>query len=374
VTSGKNIGNFPASFSGSAFTIRLDGAGTREQIFTTATATGTPAFSVAKSLLSSLTFTGSGGADSFNIDLSNGSPLLFGGITYTGSGGSDSLVVTGSALADPVSLSSTAVTVGALNSVNYSGVTSISLALGAGADTANINGVPTTAQLTIDGGDDQDTINLAETGAAPAVIISPSSGNDVLNVNTDNTGNARAVFNANQTLGGLNIGTGGSVDLTNVALVIEYTSDPIDTIQSLLLSGYAGGAWNGDGIMSSTASTTPGTAIGLAEATDLFSVFPATFAGQTIDSSALLLRYTLNGDANLDRTVDATDLGVLSMNWGQSPRRFSQGDFNYSSTVDVDDLNLLNPNWQQSLVLPTLSPAVAKRQFGGSRIIEDILS
>jgi hypothetical protein len=88
----------------------------------------------------------------------------------------------------------------------------------------------------------------------------------------------------------------------------------------------------------------------------------------------LLLRYTLNGDANLDRTVDATDLGLLSMNWGQSARRFSQGDFNYSSTVDVDDLNLLNLNWQQSLILPTLSPAVAKRQFAGSRIIEDILS
>ncbi|HEY7091490.1 MAG TPA: SdrD B-like domain-containing protein, partial [Tepidisphaeraceae bacterium] len=369
---GKDIGNFPISFSGGAFTLRMDAGGTQDQVFTSATATGSPAFSIAKSLLASLTFTGTAGSDAFNLDLSNGNPLPTGGITYNGTG-NDSLVVTGSALADTVGLSSTLAVVGGRN-VAYSGVTSISLSLGDGADIANINSLPSSLQLTIDAGNDQDTINLAETGTAPAVVIAPSSGNDLLNVNTDNTGNARAVLNANQTLGGLNVGTGGSVDLTNVALVIEYTSDPIDTIQSLLVSGYASGAWNGDGIRSSTAASTPGTTVGLAEATDLFSAFPAIFSGQTIDSSALLLRYTLNGDANLDRTVDATDLGLLSMNWGQSARRFSQGDFNYSSTVDVDDLNLLNLNWQQSLILPTLSPAVAKRQFAGSRIIEDILS
>ncbi|HEY7086874.1 MAG TPA: right-handed parallel beta-helix repeat-containing protein, partial [Tepidisphaeraceae bacterium] len=40
--------------------------------------------------------------------------------------------------------------------------------------------------------------------------------------------------------------------------------------------------------------------------------------------------FFLGGDANQDRKVDATDLGILSLNWQQSGRSYSQGNFNLS--------------------------------------------
>ncbi|HEY7089467.1 MAG TPA: chitobiase/beta-hexosaminidase C-terminal domain-containing protein, partial [Tepidisphaeraceae bacterium] len=71
--------------------------------------------------------------------------------------------------------------------------------------------------------------------------------------------------------------------------------------------------------------------------------------------------FFLGGDANRDRKVDATDLGILSLNWGEAGRTFSQGNFDYSpdGRVGVDDLNILAAHWQQSLAAPVLSPAPA---------------
>ncbi|HEY7090651.1 MAG TPA: glycoside hydrolase family 44 protein [Tepidisphaeraceae bacterium] len=68
--------------------------------------------------------------------------------------------------------------------------------------------------------------------------------------------------------------------------------------------------------------------------------------------------FVLAGDANHDRKVNETDLGILSLNWGQTGRTFSQGNFDYSpdGLVNIDDLNILASHWQQTLALPTASP------------------
>jgi hypothetical protein len=66
--------------------------------------------------------------------------------------------------------------------------------------------------------------------------------------------------------------------------------------------------------------------------------------------------FVLGGDANRDRTVDITDLGVLATHWQQSPRNFAQGDFNYDTIVDITDLGILATNWQVRLLAPIASP------------------
>ena len=43
------------------------------------------------------------------------------------------------------------------------------------------------------------------------------------------------------------------------------------------------------------------------------------------------------GDANRDRTVDISDLGILATNWQGSGKTFVQGDFNYDGIVDISD-------------------------------------
>ena len=64
--------------------------------------------------------------------------------------------------------------------------------------------------------------------------------------------------------------------------------------------------------------------------------------------------YTLAGDANRDRVVDVTDLGILATNWQGTGKNFAQADFNYDGIVDVSDLGILATNWQKTLAAPAL--------------------
>ncbi len=68
--------------------------------------------------------------------------------------------------------------------------------------------------------------------------------------------------------------------------------------------------------------------------------------------------FALAGDANHDRVVDISDLGMLATNWQGSGKTFAEGDFNYDSIVDISDLGILATNWQKSLAAPS-QPATA---------------
>jgi hypothetical protein len=141
-----------------------------------------------------------------------------------------------------------------------------------------------------------------------------------------------------------------ALDLTNNDLVIDYTgASPAASILGMLTTGYNAGAWNGAGINSSIAAAAPGTALGWAEATDIFTSFPATFSGQSVDDSALLLRYTAQGDANLDGTTDTIDFNILATNFSGNNQRWFTGDFNYDTSVDTVDFNLLTSAFGQTM-------------------------
>src|SRR5206468_3676501 len=89
----------------------------------------------------------------------------------------------------------------------------------------------------------------------------------------------------------------------------------------------------------------PTTALGYGESSVLFSSFPANFSGVDVDCTAVLIRYTAFGDANLDGTVDTTDFNNLASNFSGSGKVWTQGDFNYDGTVDTTDFNLLASNF-----------------------------
>jgi hypothetical protein len=139
-------------------------------------------------------------------------------------------------------------------------------------------------------------------------------------------------------------------------------------VTSWLISGRNGGAWNGaSGIVSSAASADPRTAIGYAEAWDIFSSNHGSFAGQSVDGTAILLTFTLNGDADLDRQVNLNDFNRLSANFGQPNRSWVHGEFNYDGSVNLDDFNLLAANFGQSVAAPMGSRA------GASAALEELL-
>ncbi len=63
--------------------------------------------------------------------------------------------------------------------------------------------------------------------------------------------------------------------------------------------------------------------------------------------------FVLAGDANRDRIVDISDLGILATNWQGTGKTFSEGDFNYDGIVDITDLGILATSWQKSLPAPS---------------------
>jgi hypothetical protein len=151
---------------------------------------------------------------------------------------------------------------------------------------------------------------------------------------------------------------GTTLDLRQGTLLLDYTGDnsPIATIGALITSGYNNGTWTGAGIRSSNAAALPASrAVGFAEATDLFSTFPAIFSGMLVDNTTVLARYTIAGDATLDRVVGLADFNKLASNFGGANKRWSQGNFNFDTVVNLNDFNRLASNFGTSITGPALS-------------------
>jgi hypothetical protein len=137
------------------------------------------------------------------------------------------------------------------------------------------------------------------------------------------------------------------LDLNDNAMVIDYTgASPFSTIRSTLITGYAGGNWNGAGIVSTAGITNKSQAIGYAEASA--TGFTTSFRGQSFaGGDAVLLMFTLRGDTNLDRKVDSTDFNAMAPNYGikDGSALWTQGDCDYNGKVNTIDFNYLAGNF-----------------------------
>jgi len=144
------------------------------------------------------------------------------------------------------------------------------------------------------------------------------------------------------TVGGLSIAVGGIVNI-NSALFINYGShpDPIASIVAWIESGFANGAWDGPGIMSTNAQTNGGSyGIGYADSADPGN--PANLPSGTIE-----IMYTLLGDANLDGAVNGTDFAILATNFNKGGLSWDQGDFNYDGSDNGTDFADLAANFNK---------------------------
>jgi hypothetical protein len=109
-------------------------------------------------------------------------------------------------------------------------------------------------------------------------------------------------------------------------------------------------------------------------ARDLFASFPATWSGQPVTDTSILVKYTYAGDTNLDGQVDVADLGALATNW-QAPATWISGDFNYDGVVNVADLGMLATNWQAGVgnpLAPSFSDALASVGLPSTSVPEPV--
>ncbi len=84
----------------------------------------------------------------------------------------------------------------------------------------------------------------------------------------------------------------------------------------------------------------------------------ATFGGQSVDPTTMLLRRVTIGDTNLDGSVNFDDLLAIAQHYGDTGAKWVGGDVNYDSVVNFDDLLLLAQNYVGG-------SAVGELPFGG---------
>jgi hypothetical protein len=202
-------------------------------------------------------------------------------------------------------------------------------------------------------------------GGSAGLVINGGHGNLGGNVNVGSfyvasAGVATVAPGGATVLRTTSLGVLGTLDLSDDKAIVDYTgASPISAIQSEIGVGYNAGSWNGIGIISgnaAAASTTPKkTAIAYAEASTLG---VSTFAGQSVDSTAVLLTYALAGDFNLDGKVNALDFNIVARNFGSSGKFWTDGDATYDGTVNTADFLTLASNFGQTLPAPALGTLV----------------
>jgi hypothetical protein len=154
----------------------------------------------------------------------------------------------------------------------------------------------------------------------------------------------------------------GTIDITNGSLAIDYSaagdSSPLTTIQQYLASGYKGGAWNGTGIISSTAADNAGDSVGYADG--------SVDTGTPASPGELLIKYTRAGDANLDDTDDFNDLFAVGKHLDTTGNDWANGNFNYATNgaVDFNDLFIIGQNLNKQVF-----PLAATGEVLGGTII-----
>jgi hypothetical protein len=172
--------------------------------------------------------------------------------------------------------------------------------------------------------------------------------------------------------GSLTITDPGKIDLSDNRLIVEYSGgSPLTTIRSYLLTGRNGGAWTGSRLTSSAAANNAAngsqiykTALGYGEASVVLGPSGGNFAGEAVGGSAVLVRYTLMGDSNLDGQVNSIDFSALASQFGQNGKIWTDGDYNFDGVVNALDFNALATNFGVPVPAPlsaisTLAPEPA---------------
>jgi hypothetical protein len=228
---------------------------------------------------------------------------------------------------------------------------------------------PTTQILTVTGatsiiadpGGDEPIIQAS--GSAAVITLNPAGGTDI-HIGGLSLTNYHLLVNgvAGSTVAPTyTIDSASTLDLMDNDMAILYGSgsSSLTTVNAELLEAYDGGVWNKPGLTSSIAATEGGkTALGFGEASTLGL---SSFDGLTLGGNAVLVKYTITGDANLDGSVGLADYNACLANYNGTGQPWTSDSFDYSGTVGLADYNTILADYNQTLAdfLPSTStPAV----------------
>jgi hypothetical protein len=242
-----------------------------------------------------------------------------------------------------------------------------------GSNVVNVSSTATGMGFYMDGGATADTYNVMETGPNSAGVITSGAGGDTLNVNTDNTGSAQVQFLNSIALRDLTLGVNGRatmtphgghvlmlsgnfwfngngsiLDMNDNDFIYDYSGSTVyQGILNPINWARAGGSWNGTtGMTSSPARVNPqhNTTLGIMESRDYKTLYGAnaTFDGQAIDDTAILVKYTYYGDADFNGKVNFDDYVRADSGFSNHKTGWFNGDFDGNGQVNFDDYVLMD--------------------------------
>ncbi len=223
-----------------------------------------------------------------------------------------------------------------------------------------VNGAAT---IIADPGADNPTINAD--GASAILTINPTSDLAVhvasLNLTNGATatltslGVARTASNHRVLVvqsNTLSVDTSSKLDLTDNDLIVDYTGSA-PNIEGLIRAGYNAGNWQGNRITSSAAAAVANGGVMLGVIDNALRQSPyATFSGQTVDTTTVLVKFTHRADLNLDGIVNVNDSFIFNGGYNEAiPAYLAIGDVNFDGLFTINDSFIFNGAYNESLPL-----------------------
>ncbi len=279
-----------------------------------------------------------------------GTPAIGGGAAVSG-GGTLELAGSVSQLSQSVNIAnSSSATAGLL--VSSSTAQKVGTILGTGNVVVNTGASLTAYQIR------QSSLTIAGTGK---VTLSPSGSGSTSTPAAPNNTNFSSTINS-LTLGGTTNAWTGTLDIGNNALVVPYGAgtDPYTTLVNMVKSAYGTGTWNGTatGITSSLAAAAANSSaplnIGLRDFKPGQNGDPTSlqFAGQTITTSAVLVRLTYMDDlilaGDMQQGNATSDALRFAANYGTGTT-WSVGDLNHDGVINTGDALIFAANYVTGL-------------------------
>jgi len=149
-------------------------------------------------------------------------------------------------------------------------------------------------------------------------------------------------------LADLTLGPAATLDVNDSSILVRASRqtrhDIASTIAQSIRSGRAGSIpWAGPGIISSAAKARSHTTLAsLINDKGIGQPIFTTFAATPVDTNCILVRYTWDGDANLNGVVNADDYFLIDSNCIPQKPGYYNGDFNFDSVVNADDYFLID--------------------------------
>jgi hypothetical protein len=144
----------------------------------------------------------------------------------------------------------------------------------------------------------------------------------------------------------------GLLDLNDNDLIVKATAETRNAILGQVTSWIksargTNGDWQGSGITSGEAGAKAAakeayTGLAVILNDNGGKAILTSFAGEAVGANDILVKYTWNGDANLDGVIDAADYFLADSGFITQVGGYRNGDFNFDGAVDAGDYFLID--------------------------------